>query len=30
MLPPGAYTGFLGDLCVPDDLYWIAREPVVL
>ncbi len=28
--PPGAHTGFLGDLCVPDDLYWIAREPVAL
>lgn len=30
LLPPGAYTGFLGRLCVPDDLYWIAREPVAL
>ncbi len=30
LLPPGAYTGFLGDLCVPDDLYWIARAPVAL
>ncbi len=30
MLPPGAHTGFLGNLCVPDDLYWIAREPVAL
>jgi hypothetical protein len=30
VLPPGAYTGFLGNLCVPDDLYWIAREPVAL
>ena len=30
LLPPGAHTGFLGDLCVPDDLYWIAREPVAL
>ncbi len=30
LLPPGAYTGFLGELCVPDDLYWIAREPVAL
>ena len=30
LLPPGAYTGFLGALCVPDDLYWIAREPVAL
>ena len=30
LLPPGAHTGFLGDLCVPDDLYWIARRPVAL
>ena len=30
VLPPGAPTGFLGNLCVPDDLYWIAREPVAL
>ena len=30
VLPPGAHTGFLGDLCVPDDLYWVAREPVAL
>jgi len=30
LLPPGAYTGFLGRLCVPDDLYWIARVPVAL
>ncbi len=30
VLPPGAHTGFLGALCVPDDLYWIAREPVAL
>src|SRR3954452_22303794 len=31
LLPPGAYTGeWMGDLCVPDDLYWIAREPVAL
>jgi hypothetical protein len=30
LLPPGAHTGFLGDLCVPDDLYWITREPVAL
>jgi len=30
LLPPGAYTGFLGRLCVPDDLYWVAREPVAL
>ena len=25
LLPPGAYTGFLGELCVPDDLYWVSR-----
>ena len=30
ILPPGAHTGFLGALCVPDDLYWIARAPVAL
>ena len=30
LLPPGAHTGFLGELCVPDDLYWIARAPVAL
>ncbi|HYL52140.1 MAG TPA: tyrosine-protein phosphatase [Acidimicrobiia bacterium] len=31
LLPPGAYTGeWIGDLCVPDDLYWIARQPVAL
>ena len=30
VLPPGAHTGFLGNLYVPDDLYWIAREPVAL
>src|SRR5260370_26471562 len=30
LLPPGAHTGFLGDLCVPDDLYWISRAPVAL
>jgi len=31
LLPPGAYTGeWIGELCVPDDLYWIAREPVAL
>ncbi|HET9730674.1 MAG TPA: hypothetical protein VFR41_14690 [Acidimicrobiia bacterium] len=30
LLPPGTGTGFLGKLCVPDDLYWIAREPVAL
>ena len=30
LLPVGAHTGFLGRLCVPDDLYWIARTPVAL
>lgn len=30
LLPPGAYTGFLGNLCVPDDLYWLCRAPVAL
>jgi hypothetical protein len=30
LLPPGAYTGFLGALCVPDDLYWVSRVPVVI
>jgi hypothetical protein len=31
LLPAGAYTGeWIGELCVPDDLYWIAREPVAL
>lgn len=30
LLPVGAHTGFLGDLCVPDDLYWVSRIPVAL
>jgi hypothetical protein len=30
LLPVGAHTGFLGDLCVPDDLYWVSRVPVAL
>jgi hypothetical protein len=30
LLPAGAYTGFLGALCVPDDLYWVTRTPVAL
>ena len=25
LLPVGAHTGFLGALCVPDDLYWVCR-----
>ena len=30
LLPVGAHTGFLGALCVPDDLYWVSRTPVAL
>ncbi len=31
ILPPGAHTGeWIGELCVPDDLYWVARAPVAL
>ena len=30
LLPAGAHTGFLGALCVPDDLYWVSRTPVAL
>ena len=30
LLPAGAHTGFLGKLCVPDDLYWVCRTPVAL
>jgi hypothetical protein len=30
LLAPGSGTGFLGQLCVPDDLYWISRDPVAL
>ncbi len=30
LLPVGTRTGFLGDLCVPDDLYWVSRTPVAL
>jgi hypothetical protein len=30
LLPAGAHTGFLGALCVPDDLYWVSRSPVAL
>lgn len=30
LLPPGAHTGFLGRLCVPDDLYWLSRSPTAL
>jgi hypothetical protein len=27
---PGSIVGFLGDLAVPADFYWVAREPVPL
>jgi hypothetical protein len=30
LLPPGAHAGFVGALCVPDDLYWISRRPVAI
>ena len=30
LLPVGAHTGFLGNLCVPDDLYWVSRTPTAL
>ena len=30
LLPVGAHTGFLGQLCVPDDLYWVSHSPVAL
>lgn len=31
LLPPGARSGeWIGALCVPDDLYWLARAPVPL
>ena len=30
LLPVGAHTGFLGALCVPDDLYWVSRTPTAL
>jgi hypothetical protein len=30
LLPPGAFTGFLGSLCIPDELYWLARQPVAV
>lgn len=28
--PPGTGVGFIGELAVPADLYWVAREPVPL
>jgi hypothetical protein len=30
LLPPGAFAGFLGSLCIPDELYWLARRPVAV
>src|SRR4051812_46695700 len=30
LVPPGSIVGFLGDLAVPADFYWVARDPVPL
>src|SRR3954454_6379874 len=30
LVAPGSIVGFLGDLAVPADFYWVAREPVAL
>jgi hypothetical protein len=30
LLPPGSGAGFLGDLAVPADLYWVTRQPAPL
>jgi hypothetical protein len=30
LLPPGSGAGFLGDLAVPADLYWVTRTPAPL
>jgi protein-tyrosine phosphatase len=30
LLPPGSGAGFLGDLSVPADLYWVTRHPAPL
>lgn len=31
LLPPGTDTGqWIGELCIPDDFYWIARAPTAL
>jgi protein-tyrosine phosphatase len=30
LVPPGSIVGFLGELAVPADLYWVTREPVPL
>jgi hypothetical protein len=30
LVAPGSIVGFLGDLAVPADFYWVTREPVPL
>jgi hypothetical protein len=30
LVTPGSVVGFLGDLAIPSDFYWVAREPVAL
>ena len=30
LVPPGSTVGFLGDLAVPAELYWVSREPTPL
>ncbi len=30
LLPPGSFAGFLGALCIPDELFWVARQPVAV
>jgi hypothetical protein len=30
LVPPGSIVGFLGDLAVPADFYWLTRDPVPL
>jgi hypothetical protein len=30
LLPPNTDPGFVGALSVPDDLYWVSRQPVAL
>jgi protein-tyrosine phosphatase len=30
LVPPGSIVGFLGELAVPADFYWVVREPVPL
>jgi hypothetical protein len=30
LVPPGSIVGFLGDLAIPADFYWVTREPVPL